>query len=69
MADDTRQARLRLLNEQLTLPVPEAARLAGVSPGSLYRWIRDGDFPAVRIGPRTVRVRTSDLLAMLEGEQ
>ncbi len=69
MADDTRRARLRLLDERLTLNVPEAARLAGVSTGSLYRWIRDGDFPAVRIGPRTVRVRTSDLLTMLEGEQ
>ena len=34
--------------------VPEAARLIGTAPVTLYRAIRDGEFPAVRIRGRLI---------------
>lgn len=57
------------LRENPTVPVPQAANWLGISPGTVYRLIREGEFPAIRIGGKTVRVRSSDLLAMLEGER
>lgn len=34
--------------------VPDAARLIGTAPVTLYRAIRHGEFPAMRIGRRVV---------------
>lgn len=34
--------------------VPEAARLIGTAPVTIYRAIREGDFPAMRIRNRVV---------------
>jgi excisionase family DNA binding protein len=45
--------------------VPEAATILGVSPSTVWRWIASGDLPAYRIGPRFVRVRRSELSAMI----
>ncbi len=42
--------------------IPEAKRLVGVSRTTLYTWMRAGQFPAaVRIGPRAVGWRESDI--------
>jgi excisionase family DNA binding protein len=54
--------------------VPEAATILGVSSSTIWRWIASGNLPAYRVGPRFVRVRRSELSAMirpvhsLEGE-
>lgn len=39
---------------QATLSVAEAARIFGVSLGTMYRWIDLGDLPVVRVGKRIV---------------
>lgn len=41
--------------------VPEAARMLGVSPSTIWRWIDRGDLPAARIGRRRVRIRRDSL--------
>ena len=59
---------LARLRESATVTIPVAARALGVSPETCYRWAREGMLPgALRLGANTVRVRTVDLLAVLEG--
>ncbi|MGH2618101.1 MAG: helix-turn-helix domain-containing protein, partial [Thermomicrobiales bacterium] len=41
--------------------VSQAAALLGVSRVSIWRWIRDGHLPAVRLGQRTTRIKRDDL--------
>jgi len=49
------------MNEHSLLDVREAAALLGISPGSLYHWLSQGRIPFVRLGPRCVRFRQSDI--------
>ncbi|WP_082969088.1 AlpA family transcriptional regulator [Mycobacterium sp. E2699] len=44
----------------------QAAAYAGVDRKTIYRRIEDGTLPAVRFGPRCLRVRREDLLKLLE---
>jgi excisionase family DNA binding protein len=41
--------------------VAQAARLLGVSPATVWRWIVAGKLPAYRVGPRRIRIRKEDL--------
>jgi excisionase family DNA binding protein len=52
------------MRERLTLTVPEAARLLGVSRGVAYEAARTGDLPVVKLGRRLVvpRARLTALL-------
>lgn len=43
------------------LSVSEVSREKGVHPNSVYGWIRSKQLPAVKVGPRLIRVRRSDL--------
>lgn len=38
--------------DQMTLTVPEAARLLGISRNSAYEAVRRGELPVLRIGKR-----------------
>lgn len=38
--------------EKLTLSVPEAAALIGVSPAHMYELVKTENFPAIKIGRR-----------------
>jgi len=50
-----------------TISVREAADVLGISRETAYRWAREGNLPGgLRLGPNAVRVRTADLLALLE---
>jgi excisionase family DNA binding protein len=50
------------------LTVPETARRLGLHPDSLYRLIREGQFPpAVNIG-RSIRISVSKLERYLHGD-
>ena len=47
---------------------PEVSELTGLSHASIYRLMREGDFPEpIRIGQRAVRWRRSELEAFLDG--
>ncbi len=41
-----------------------AAVIVGVTHYSVRRWIYAGQLPAYRFGPRTLRVRRSDVVAL-----
>jgi excisionase family DNA binding protein len=47
------------------IPVPEAARLCGVSPRYLWERVRTGELPIVALGRRRL-VRPSDLERFVE---
>jgi excisionase family DNA binding protein len=47
------------------LTIAETARLLKVSVVTIKRWLRQGHLTAYRIGPRALRVRRSDLEALL----
>ena len=38
------------------LTVKEAAKMLNLSPATMYQLVRQPDFPAVRLGPRTTRI-------------
>lgn len=48
------------------IDVNEAGALLGCSHWTIRRRIADGALPGFRIGPRTLRVRRSDVLALLQ---
>lgn len=55
------------LRSRATVTVPEAAALLGVSRETAYRWAREGTLPGVlRLGPTLVRIRTAELIALLD---
>lgn len=45
----------------------EIAERLSVKPVTVYAWIRQGRLPAVRLGPRCVRVRADDLDRFVHG--
>lgn len=42
-----------------------AAAICGVTPRTIRRWIAAGQLPAVRVGPRLIKVSTRDLSALM----
>lgn len=54
-------------NASLLLTATEAARLAGVTPGTLRGWVRHGILAKSPLFAAAVYVRRSDLLALIEG--
>jgi excisionase family DNA binding protein len=53
---------------ELTLTVPEAARLLGLSQSAAYDAVKCGEIPAVRIG-RRVLVKRRELLALFPSSE
>ncbi len=52
----------------MLLSRPEVERLTGMSTSSLYRAMREGDFPEpLRISRRAVRWRADEIGAWIEG--
>jgi excisionase family DNA binding protein len=48
------------------LTIAEAARLLKVGRTTLHRWLKAGRLRAYHIGPRAVRIRRSDLTALMQ---
>lgn len=55
------------MNECLTVSVPEAGRILGISRNSAYQAARAGEIPALRIGHK-LRVPKAALLEMINGQ-
>ena len=55
---------MQTLNEEY-LTVTEAANLVRVSPSTIRRWIREGNLPAYRLGPRRVGLKRDDLATLV----
>jgi excisionase family DNA binding protein len=47
------------------ITVPEAARLAGKDPKTIRRWFNEQRLTKYRVGPRSVRVRRSELMQLI----
>ena len=47
------------------LTVEEVGNLLGVSRSTVYRRIKDGTLPSIRLGARSTRVATAEILRML----
>jgi len=43
------------------LKVTEAAEFLSVHPNTVRKLIKSGKLPALRLGPKTIRIRKSDL--------
>jgi excisionase family DNA binding protein len=46
--------------------VEKVASDLGVSRMNVYRWVKEGRLPAVRFGPKTIRIRSDDVSALIE---
>lgn len=47
------------------LTIEEAARLLRVSPVTIWRMVKSGELPAVRVGKKVMRIRKADLAAVI----
>ena len=52
--------------EQDYVTVAEAARRLYVSHPIIWRWIKAGKLPAYRAGPKTIRIKISDLMSVVQ---
>lgn len=60
--NDTPDQNERNLEAQEFLTIPQAAEILGVHKNTVWTRVREGSLPAVRISPRLVRIRKSDLI-------
>jgi excisionase family DNA binding protein len=56
---------MSVVHDERLLSVAEAAQRLGVSPSTIWRWIDAQRLPAVRIGIRKIRIRDTDVEAMI----
>ncbi len=57
-----------LRSESPTLSIETAAKYLGVSRAFAYTMVKTGHLPVIRLGSTRMRVPSSKLLKMLEGE-
>jgi excisionase family DNA binding protein len=48
-----------------TMNLQQAAASVGVSVSTVRNWIKSGQLPAYRLGPRLLRVKPSDLKVLM----
>ena len=49
--------------------IAEAAKLLGISPSTIWRWIDAQKLPAYQVGPRKSRIKKEDLEAVIRSAQ
>ncbi len=55
---------------EYSLSVPEAAKMLGVQPMTIRRWIGDGRLPARRVpGTKPYKIRQADVDALVQGSE
>jgi prophage regulatory protein len=43
------------MENERVIPMPELSKLTSLSPATIYRWMKDGHFPApIQLGPNRV---------------
>lgn len=53
---------------EILLRLPEVEAVVGVKKSKIYSLVQEGQFPApVRLGPRSVRWRLTDVQAWIDG--
>lgn len=57
----------KMWEDSLTLSLPQAARLLGISPNNALNAAKKGQIPFIRIG-RLYRVPKAKLMAMINGD-
>jgi excisionase family DNA binding protein len=55
--------------ERLTLTIPEAAKVLGISRGTAYALINQGVIPALRLGRRLIVPRDALLRMLAEADE
>ena len=53
-------------NDSEMLTITEATRLLKVGRTTLHRWLKSGRLRAYRVGPKAVRIRRGDLIAVVK---
>ena len=56
------------MDQALTLSIPEAAKVLGISRYSAYEAVRRGDIPVLQIG-KLRRVPKAQLMRIIEGDR
>lgn len=54
--------------ESSYVSIAAAADLCAVSTQTMRRWISEGRIPAFRVGPKAIRLRTSDVRRFVEDD-
>jgi excisionase family DNA binding protein len=55
---------------EYSLSVPEVAKMLGVQPMTIRRWIGDGRLPARRVpGTKPYKIRQADVDALVQGSE
>lgn len=55
------------MDSQMLTPVQVSVRI-GVTPATIYNWIKDGRLKAVRFGPRVLRIPAEELARFAQAE-
>ncbi len=69
MNDTTSTDPLAVLRCNATVSVPFAAEILGVSESHGYWLARNGRLPVIKLGPRRMKVKSAELLRMLESDE
>jgi excisionase family DNA binding protein len=57
------------MDTEKLLTVPEVAEILQVSPSTVYRRIKSGELPCIKLGHRQVRIKPEDLEAYIEAHR
>ncbi|WP_280332892.1 helix-turn-helix domain-containing protein [Nocardia wallacei] len=66
MEHTTKSDPLAELRTTATVSVVRAAEILGIGKSYAYEMARDGRLPVIELGPRRMRIKSADLLRMLE---
>lgn len=63
---DVQATAMKRNGERPFYTITEAALFLDVSPVTVWRWIETRRLPAYRVGPRRIRIRKEDLMAVVQ---
>jgi len=57
---------MKIASDRLLLTIDDVSELTGLSQGTLYHWVSQRRIPFVKLSPRCIRFRRSDLETWLD---